>query len=111
MTSAIPPITRSRLLSTGSVKRSADDMSEEDTEHTQDESEGDKEGEFKTQRKRRSRYHKRVKINNERPPEEKKEPSFSDKVKMNPRPKPPSTWGSAKPSSGFKGAVSDKFHV
>ena len=109
LTSAIPPITRSRLLSTGSVKRSADDMSEEETEHTQDESEGDKEGEFKTQRRRRSRHHKRAKINNERPPEEKKELSFSDKVKMNPRPKPPSTWGSAKPSSGFKGAVSDIF--
>ena len=108
---AIPPITRSRLVSTGSVKRGADDLSEEETEQTQDESEADKEGEFKIPRKNRSRHHhKKIKINNERPQEEKKEPSYSDKVKMNPpRPKPPSTWGSAKPSSGFKGAVSDIF--
>ena len=111
---AIPPVTRSRLMSTGSVKRkNGDDFNsseaEDEDEQSQEETEGDKGAEYRNQRKQRSRSVKRAKIQNDKPQEVKKDTLWSDKVKMKARPKPPSTWGSAKPNSSFRGAVSDIF--
>lgn len=106
--SAIPPVTRDRLLSTGSTKRNAGEMSEEESDQSPSDLEAELDAGFVYQRNQRQRYVKKVKLNNEKSREVKQD-TYSDKARMKPRSKPPSTWGTAKPTSSLKGAVSDIF--
>ena len=97
----VPPGVRQRLLSTGS-KRSASEFSDdEDTPH----SGTDVEQGFELPRNQRRKAAKKVRVNT--PPQDKRK--YSEVTKTNAKDKPPPTWGTAKVTSSFKGAVSDLF--
>lgn len=107
---AIPPVTRSRLMSTGStgsLKRNADDWGDEENFPSLTEADDDKEQPFEFPRRQRQMLAKRAKLSNNVGTEKKE--TYVDRAKMNSKPKPPSTKGTAKPTNNFRGAVSDIF--
>ena len=109
--SAVPPATRNRLLSSSSVKRGADEVDDEEDIHSYSEAEGEKETPFGYQRHQRQKQVKRAKLNNTQPQAQPqvKQDTYSGIASKNPKPKPPSTWGTAKPTNNFKGAVPEIF--
>ena len=106
---SFPPGVRSRLLSTGS-KRSASEISDEDNDDDvisvlDSESHiNNSEGFQLPRRQRQKQKRSRISSNDE----SKSKQSFSSILKK-PKEKPPSTWGKAKATSSFRGAVSDIF--
>ena len=105
-TNPLPPVVRDRLLSTAS-KRSASEVSDEDEDPitsflNSDPSQPDK---FILPRKQRQKL-KRPKINSQA--DGGKTSSYSEITKKG-KEKPPSTWGTAKSTAGFRGAVPEVF--
>ena len=101
--SGIPPAQRVRLLSTGSTtKRSSDEMSEDEEETEATGNDG-----FQFPRDQRRRNVKKAKYNHTKSEEVKQ--GYADAAKSKAKPKPPSTWGTAKETNNFRGAVSDIF--
>ena len=98
--SGVPPGVRSRLTSTSS-KRGRGDEENDVTDSD------DSEGSFEYQRDQRRRLAKQAKTKHV--PQEESKPSYTDKAKMKAKSKPPSTWGTAKPTNNFKGAVHQIF--
>ena len=98
--SGVPPGVRNRLSSTSSSKRGRD----ETETHQTDTDDGD---DFEYQRDQRRRYAKQAK--HKHTATEPGKPSYTDAARSKGKPKPPSKWGTAKPTSNFKGAVQQVF--
>ena len=107
---SIPPMIRNRLLSTGS-KRSASEVSDEDDDLQSPVTESENNGSdvFMLQRRQRQKL-KRTKLSS---PTKSKEAaptlSYSNVAQKKTKEKPPSTWGKAKATTNFRGAVPDVF--
>ena len=103
----VPPLVRNRLLSTGS-KRSASEISDEDEDieviSQADPETNDTQG-FQLPRKQRQKLKRSRILSNEGT---KPAAKYSSILKK-PKEKPPSTWGKAKATSSFRGAVPDIF--
>ena len=100
--SGVPPVVRTRLTSTSSSKRGRDELDAQSTDSEESEEIG-----FEIPREQRKRFAKKAKTKHNS--EEVSKPSYTDAVKMKGKPKPPSTWGTAKPTASFKGAVQQIF--
>ena len=96
----IPPGTRNRLLSTAS-KRSVSEFSDDDDVQL------DSDQNFEIPRQQRKKIALKAKTPTVKNDKTKK--TFSDALKLKPKEKLPSTWGTLKSTTSFKGAVPDIF--